>query len=320
LDPVSSAIQLNFQYEQGRISGEKIKAIGDYFLTTLEAMSDDPHGHHEVVSLLSERERRQLRNEFNDTLTDFDLSKTLPALFEEQVVRSPESPALTFGDQSLTYTALNERSNQLAHLLIEAGIKPETVVGVCLSRSIDLVVALMAILKAGAAYLPLDPSYPEQRLSFMLADAQVPLVLTDEHHQSLLPPTLAQVICLHRDWPRMVRPHNRNNPEPAIDPSNLAYVIYTSGSTGKPKAAMNEHCAICNRLLWMQCAFELGPTDTVLQKTPYSFDVSVWEFFCREAGGLVLPAIAPPGQGAVPRPLGQRRRAAVRVRATRSRR
>jgi amino acid adenylation domain-containing protein/FkbM family methyltransferase len=294
LDLVSSDVQLNFQYDARRISDEKIKAIGNYYVNALKAMSANPQGQHNSVLLLSAQERRQLLDQFNDTQADLDLSSPLHLLFQAQVLRSPDAPALAYQQQSLTYSELNERANRLAHLLINAGIGPESVVAILLPRSPNLVVALLAVLKAGAAYLPLDPSYPQQRLSFMLADAEVPVLLTEKQHWSLPPQTSAQVICLDGEWPQPAAQQSRSNPEISVSPENLAYVIYTSGSTGKPKAAMNEHHAICNRLLWMQEALELGPTETVLQKTPYSFDVSVWEFFWPLLVGARL-VLAEPG-------------------------
>lgn len=294
LDPVSSDVQLNFQYDGRRISDEKIKTIGDYYVNALTAMSANPPGQHNSVSLISAKERRQLLDQFNDTQADLDLSSPLHVLFQTQVLRSPDAPALTYQQQSLSYSELNERANQLAHLLISAGIGPESLVAILLPRSPNLVVALLAVLKAGAAYLPLDPSYPQQRLSFMLADAQVPMLLTEEQQRSLVPPTSTQVVCLDGEWPQQLALQTRSNPEVLVSPRNLAYVIYTSGSTGKPKGAMNEHQAICNRLLWMQEALELGPTETVLQKTPYSFDVSVWEFFWPLLVGARL-VLAEPG-------------------------
>jgi amino acid adenylation domain-containing protein/non-ribosomal peptide synthase protein (TIGR01720 family)/FkbM family methyltransferase len=294
LDPVSSSVQLNFQYDARRISAERIKAVGDYYVNALKAMTSDPHGRHDSVSLLPAAEVRQLLEEFNDTVTDFDLSAPLHRLFEAQVSRTPDATALTFRNRSLTYGELNERANQLAHLLAEAGVGPELLVAVFLSRSVEMVVALLAVLKAGAAYVPLDPEYPQQRLSFMLSDAEPPVLLTDEQHKPLLPQTPTRVICLDSEWPQIAARYGRSNPETPVNPGNLAYVIYTSGSTGRPKAAMNEHRAACNRLLWMQQAMPLSCSDVVLQKTPYSFDVSVWEFFWPLIYGARL-ALAEPG-------------------------
>src|SRR3989338_6307489 len=141
-----------------------------------------------------------------------------------------------------------------------------------------MVVGLLGILKAGGAYVPLDPGYPKERLAFMLQDAKVPVLLTQAHLATGLPEHGAQVLCLDRDWEMLTR-ESTENPASAVNPENLAYVIYTSGSTGQPKGAMNTHKGICNRLLWMQEAYQLTEVDRVLQKTPFSFDVSVWEFF-----------------------------------------
>ena len=200
---------------------------------------------------------------------------------------------MVFEEKELTYRELNARANQLAHYLRSVGIGPEVLVGLCLERSIEMVVGIVGIVKAGGAYVPLDPSYPVERLAFMLEDAQVPVLLTQAHLVGQLPEGSARVICLDRDW-QAISAESVENPVSAVTPENLAYVIYTSGSTGKPKGAMNTHKGICNRLLWMQEAYQLTDADRVLQKTPFSFDVSVWEFLWPLLTGARL-IVAQPG-------------------------
>ena len=158
------------------------------------------------------------------------------------------------------------------------GVGPETLVGVCMQRSLELVVALYAVLKAGGAYVPIDSDYPLECMAFMLEDAGAPVLLTQGRLVGRLPRHNSKVICLDDDREAIAR-ENTVNPTTATIPDNLAYVIYTSGSTGTPKGAMNTHRGICNRLLWMQDQYRLTGVDTVLQKTPFSFDVSVWELF-----------------------------------------
>jgi len=166
----------------------------------------------------------------------------------------------------------------------------DRLVGLCVDRSLDLVVGLLGILKSGGAYVPLDPAYPAERLRFMLEDADAPVLLTQERLLEVLPELAVEPVCLDRDWAEIAE-HPGTNPGLEIDAESLAYVIYTSGSTGRPKGAMNAHRGVVNRLRWMQEAFGLGPGDAVLQKTPFSFDVSVWEFFWPLMTGarLVLP-------------------------------
>ncbi|MCT5599414.1 amino acid adenylation domain-containing protein, partial [Pseudomonas aeruginosa] len=219
------------------------------------------------------------------------LQRGVHRLFEEQVERTPTAPALAFGEERLDYAELNRRANRLAHALIERGVGADRLVGVAMERSIEMVVALMAILKAGGAYVPVDPEYPEERQAYMLEDSGVELLLSQSHLKLSLAQGV-QRIDLDRGAP-WFEDYSEANPDIHLDGENLAYVIYTSGSTGKPKGAGNRHSALSNRLCWMQQAYGLGVGDTVLQKTPFSFDVSVWEFFWPLMSGARLVVAAP---------------------------
>ncbi len=232
--------------------------------------------------------------EWNATAVDYPADACLHRIFEAQVERSPEAVALVFEGEVLRYDALNRRANQLARHLRDRGVGPEVLVGVFMERSIEMVVALYAILKAGGAYVPLDPEYPGDRLAFMVEDTQVPVLLTQDRLRSRLPANDAQVICLDTGWDA-VAGESPANLEGGATAENLAYVIYTSGSTGRPKGVMNEHRGICNRLFWMQDAYGLEADDAVLQKTPFSFDVSVWEFFWPLMFGARLVVARPEG-------------------------
>src|SRR5207237_7642482 len=182
--------------------------------------------------------------------------------------------------------------NALAHTLQASGVGPEVLVGVCMERSIELVVALLAILKAGGAYVPLDPTYPQARLAYMIQDAQMPVLLTQRRWRDVLPADGIHVICLDGDWKAS---ENEENPASDVQPGNMAYMIYTSGSTGRPKGVINIHLGLCNRLHWMQQTYQLTTADRVLQKTPFSFDVSVWEFFWSLLTGACLVVARPGG-------------------------
>ncbi|ABA23460.1 Amino acid adenylation [Trichormus variabilis ATCC 29413] len=236
---------------------------------------------------------RKLLVEWNATHRDYDLSQSLHELIVAQVERTPEAIAVTFDKQQLTYQELNHKANQLGHYLQTLGVQPETLVGVCLERSLEMVICLLGILKAGGAYVPIDPEYPQERIAYMLEDSQVKVLLTQEKLLNQIPHHQAQTICVDREWEKISTQAN-TNPKSNIKTDNLAYVIYTSGSTGKPKGAMNTHKGICNRLLWMQEAYQIDSTDSILQKTPFSFDVSVWEFFWTLLTGARL-VIAKPG-------------------------
>ncbi|WP_414579700.1 non-ribosomal peptide synthetase, partial [Anabaena sp. CCY 9402-a] len=217
----------------------------------------------------------------------------LHQLFEEQVQKTPNAIAVTYEQKNLTYQELNERANQLAHHLQTLGIKTESLLGICVERSWEMVVGLLGILKAGGAYVPIDPEYPSERIAYMLADSQVKVVLTQAKLLVEIPENQAQSICLDREWEKIAQQPQTNLPN-CVTPENLAYVIYTSGSTGKPKGAMNTHKGVCNRLVWMQQQYQIDATDSILQKTPFSFDVSVWEFFWTLFTGARL-VIAQPG-------------------------
>ncbi|MGZ5780312.1 MAG: amino acid adenylation domain-containing protein, partial [Burkholderiaceae bacterium] len=254
---------------------------------------------HAVLDLpiLPESERRQVLEEFNATAAEYPKDKLIHELFEEQVKQSPGTVAVVFEDEQLTYAELNSRANQLAHYLVGQGIQPDTLVAICAERSLEMVVGLLGILKAGGAYVPLDPNYPQERLSFMLGDANPKILLTQARLKASLPATYAQVITLDSDWSEIAGQAETDLAAQLLGlvPRHLAYVIYTSGSTGQPKGAMNEHCAIVNRLQWMQEAYRLNQHDRVLQKTPFSFDVSVWEFFWPLLFGARLVMARPQG-------------------------
>jgi amino acid adenylation domain-containing protein len=213
-------------------------------------------------------------------------------LIERQARARPDAGALVFGDETLSYGELNARANRVAHRLIALGVGPEVLVGIATERSIEMVVGILAIVKAGGAYVPLDPEYPADRLAYMVQDSGITMLLTQSHLRALVPVAgLSQVLDLDT---------LDTSAEPDTDPrvdlhgDNLAYVIYTSGSTGRPKGAANRHRSLFNRLAWMQEAYQLGEADTVLQKTPFSFDVSVWEFFWPLMQGARL-VVANPG-------------------------
>jgi len=269
------------------------RLLGNYERLLAGAV-EDPARPVSELPLLTESERRQLLRDWNDTRTDYGETVALHGMFEAQAERTPDAVALVFEGQQLTYKQLDERANQLAHHLRSLGVGAESGVGVMLERSPDMVTALLGILKAGGAYVPLDPDYPQERLSFMLEDAGVPVLLTHTAQLGRLGARPRHVVCLDEEWAAVER-HSKARPDRAVGPDNLAYVIYTSGSTGRPKGAMNTHAAIYNRLRWMQEAYGLTDDDRVLQKTPFSFDVSVWEFFWPLATGARLVLARPGG-------------------------
>ena len=233
-------------------------------------------------------------NERNATETLFPVDVCIHELIEAQVERTPNTPAVVFEGQLLTYRELNERANQLAHYLQKLGVRPDSLVGICVERSLEMVVGLLGILKAGGAYVPFDPAYPRERLEFMLEDAGVSVLLTQEKLIGLLDEEQARVVCLDTGWGAIAQ-ESSANVDSGVCANNLAYVIYTSGSTGRPKGVMNEHAGVCNRLFAAQAVNALTSADRVLQKTPFSFDVSVWEFFWTLMTGARMIVARPEG-------------------------
>ncbi|WP_262188203.1 non-ribosomal peptide synthetase, partial [Serratia ficaria] len=265
---------------------------GVYLLQALRAMTLDNQQPVSHIDLLPMAEREHLLHGWNDTGRDYPLHQTLQALFEQQVQRTPEAVAVVCGGESLSYAQLNARANRLAHRLIACGVGPDSRVAVCAERSLAMVTALFGILKAGGAYVPLDPSYPGERLQYILQDAEPLLLLADAAGRAALAAHEVPQLALDEALPGQL---SGDNPQPRVQSSHLAYVIYTSGSTGKPKGAMNEHRGVVNRLLWMQEAYGLTAQDRVLQKTPFGFDVSVWEFFWPLMVGAQLVMAKPEG-------------------------
>ncbi|QHD06665.1 non-ribosomal peptide synthetase [Pseudomonas sp. R76] len=257
----------------------------------VEALEQAPQLPVNRLPVLEAQERQHLLVDFNATQVDYDLDQTLHGLFEAQVLRTPDALAVKAGEQQLTYAQLNASANRLAHHLRECGVLPDSRVGICVERGVDMVVGLFAILKAGGGYVPLDPAYPQDRIAYMLQDSAPVLVLAQAATRALL--GNVPVIDLdHSTWQHQPA----SNPQvPGLTAQHQAYVIYTSGSTGQPKGVINEHAGVVNRLLWMQDAYGLKAHDAVLQKTPFSFDVSVWEFFWPLFTGARLVMARPGG-------------------------
>ncbi|MBH2873777.1 amino acid adenylation domain-containing protein, partial [Serratia marcescens] len=265
---------------------------GVYLVQALRAMTLNSPRSVSHIDLLPLAEREHLLHGWNRTERDYPLDQTLAALFEQQVRRTPDATALVSGAESLSYAQLNARANRLAHALIARGVGPDSRVAVCAERGLNMVTALFGILKAGGAYVPLDPAYPGERLQYILQDADPVRQLADAAGRAALGEPATPQLALEAALPDTL---SAENPERRAQASHLAYVIYTAGSTGKPKGAMNEHRGVVNRLVWMQEAYGLTAADTVLQKTPFGFDVSVWEFFWPLMVGARLVMAKPEG-------------------------
>jgi amino acid adenylation domain-containing protein len=294
LEETSEGIKGGIEYNTDLFDATTIARMLGHFQTLLAGIVANPEQHISDLPLLTTTERDQQLFEWNNTQADYDLSQCLHQLFEAQVEKTPDAIAVKFADKHLTYSQLNSRANQLANYLQTCGVQPNVLVAICVERSLEMVVGLLGILKAGGAYVPLDPEYPQGRIAYMLEDCQAKVLLTQKNLVDHLPAN-SQKLYLDTEW-ETISQQSDTNPNSNVKPVDLAYVIYTSGSTGKPKGAMNTHRGICNRLLWMQDAYKLTATDRVLQKTPFSFDVSVWEFFWPLLTGARLVMAQPGGQ------------------------
>jgi amino acid adenylation domain-containing protein len=289
----------DFCYNTDLFDEATIARMQQHFQTLLAGIVADPDQSVGDLPLLSKDERHKMLVEWNDTQSDYPEHTRVHQLFELHAAQQPDAVAVVFEGKSITYRELNRRANYLARLLQQSGVGPEVLVGVCMERSFEMVVALMGTLKAGGAYVPLDPTYPCERLDYMIQDAHLPVLLTQQRLRELLPTEDrgTQVLALDTiDWVNIDADASQDeNTVSHVLPDNIVYMIYTSGSTGKPKGVMNIHRGLSNRLHWMQSSYHLTPDDRVMQKTPFSFDVSVWEFFWPLMTGARLVVARPGG-------------------------
>lgn len=291
------SLLLRFEYDPRELGASDVAVLASRVVAALEAFVRDPAQRLADVDLLLPGERTRVLDDWNATATSFELAP-LSELIAAQAARTPDAAAVVTGASVTSYRELVQRATALARYLAAEGVGPGTFVGVSIPRSEHLVTALVGVLRAGAAYVPLDPDYPPQRLAHMRDDADLRVILATTETAARLTVDVgasrARVIELDREWARIAAAAAPGAPGAATldDP---AYMIYTSGSTGVPKGAINSHRAIANRLLWMQQTYRLDERDAVLQKTPASFDVSVWEFFWPLITGARLVLAAPGG-------------------------
>ena len=280
-------LQVMVAYATDLFAQETIKRMLGHFQNLLSGVIANPQQQIWELPLLSATQQQQLLVKWNDTVMEYPHHKCTNELFEAQVERTPDAVALVFEDQQLTYHELNVRANQLAHYLQSMGVAPEVLVGLCVERSIEMVVGLLGILKAGGVYVPIDPNYPQERLSFILSDAQVLLLLTQQRLIEKLPEHGAVVICLDTNWYNIIQ-KSKNNPVSHVTSDNLAYIIYTSGSTGKPKGVQISHGALVNFLSTMRQKPGMTAKDQVLGLTTFTFDMAGLELFLPISVGACL--------------------------------
>ncbi|MCX8130383.1 MAG: amino acid adenylation domain-containing protein [Clostridia bacterium] len=285
-------LNLRFEYCTRLFKRETIERLMKHFVNILKSVSTDPGKRLSDVDMLSEEEKKQILLDFNNTEAAYPKNKTIHQIFEEQVEKTPDRTAVIFESVKLTYSQLNEKANQLARTLRGKGVKADCIVGIITERSHQMMIGIMAVLKAGGAYLPIDPNYPADRIRYMLEDSGASLILTSGEFMGKIE-FEGTVIDLKNEE---VFTGNVSNPESVNTSRDLAYVIYTSGSTGKPKGSMIEHYSVINRLNWMQKKYPLNQDDVILQKTPFTFDVSVWELFWWAFAGAKVCFLAPGGE------------------------
>lgn len=279
-----------WEYNKDIFEAETVARMAERFQTILAGVTADPQQRLSELPLLTAAEQETILSRWNETATAYPRQQTIHQLFEAQAAQTPDATALVFQNQQLTYRQLNERANQVAHLLQAVGVRPNQLVGLALERSLEMIVATLGILKAGAAYLPLDPAYPPERLAFMLQDTGAAVILTQQSIKERLP-AVEKLICLDSEW-HLAAQHSSANPEAAVSPQHLAYVIYTSGSTGRPKGVSVTHRNVV-RLVKDTNYLPFTPDEIFLQFAPISFDAATLEIWGSLLNGAQL-VIFPP--------------------------
>ncbi|SFN56516.1 non-ribosomal peptide synthetase [Xenorhabdus japonica] len=285
------------EYASDLFDRASIERLASYLQTLLTAMVEDDSLRVEDLPLLQAQQRNQLLLDFNDTALAYPQELLIHQLFEQQAEQTPDAIALVFGDSQLSYTELNQHANQLAHHLIASGVRPNDRIAICVDRSLDMIIGMYGILKAGAGYIPLDPEYPTERLAYQLSDSKPALLLTQHHLQARLPVQDIPVLLLdddnHRNTMAQQLSHNPDAHKMGLQPHHLAYIIYTSGSTGQPKGVMLEHRNVVNFIHAQHQTSEPQPGDRILQFATVAFDTSVSDIFPTLASGATL-VLRPP--------------------------
>ena len=282
-------VQVFFKYAPDLFDASTVERMATHYEGLLRSALREPRQSIGALELLGPVERYQLETEWRRTERPFPREQCVHELLEARVAQGPDDVAVTCEGRSLTYAELNTRANRLAATLRQAGVGADSIVAILAERSLELMVGLYGILKAGGAYLPVDPHYPAERIRYMLDDSRAGVVLVTDPR--FTPEGFTGRVLDLNDAGTFTG--DGTNPAPQARPDTLAYVIYTSGSTGRPKGAMLEHRGLVNRLKWMQGRYPIGRGDVILQKTPYTFDVSVWELFWWSLEGASVALLAP---------------------------
>ncbi|MBW4428108.1 MAG: amino acid adenylation domain-containing protein [Nostoc desertorum CM1-VF14] len=284
----TQGITMVWEYNSDLFDRHTIERMVTDYQTLLTEILINPHQRLSQYSLLKAEQKQQLLVEWNQTETEYPAIPAIHQLFEEQVRKNPQEIAVIFGDERLSYQQLNTKANQLAHHLQNLGVKPDDLVGICLDRSLEMIVGLLAILKAGAAYVSLDPAYPKERLDYMVTDAKISIILSLEKWTNLITRESVQWVCLDQQK-LLINQEKTNNLEVEIAPQNLTYVIYTSGSTGQPKGVLIEHKSLINFTQSAIEQYQITKQDRVLQFASINFDAAAEEIYpCLSSGGTLI--------------------------------
>ncbi len=280
-------LKATLDYNTDLLDGATIRRMLGHLRVLLEGIVADPDRPISALPILTEPERHQLLVEWNDTKREYPKDKCIHELFEEQVKRTPDAAAVVFEGEQLTYRELNAKANRLAYHLRKQGVGPDVPVGLCVERSLDMIMGILGILKAGGVYVPLDPDYPKDRVEFMMEDAKLSFLVTQERFRSGFPDSGVRMVCLDADWEIICRGSDEN-PGYEVTADNLAYLIYTSGSSGVPKGVLITHSSFAGHCLEIRKHYALEPNDRVLQFASFNFDVSLEEIFPTLISGAAL--------------------------------
>lgn len=284
-----------FEYNSDIFYKDTISRMINHFKNILAEIIKYPDQNISDLQMLSIAERDLILKKWNNTKVNYRGKQCIHRLFEQQVKLTPNRIAIEFNGQQLTYRELNERSNQLGHYLQGIGVGPDVLVGIALERSVEMVIGIYGILKAGGCYVPIDPTYPIDRINYYIEDSKLSNIISQSQYKEKFKQFQGKIIYLDKEWDDLISDKPKVNLTTKATLNNLAYVIYTSGSTGNPKGAMNPHKGILNRLFWMQDMYHIKESDHLLHKTPLSFDISVWELFWPLMFGAKIVIARPEG-------------------------
>ncbi len=290
LDVKKNGLIGRIEYNANRFDEWFIEQLISHYEVILQSIVENMDYPIGTMPILTPQDQQKLLIEWNNTKANYPENKTIHQLFEEQVKKTPDNIAVIFEEKQLTYRELNEQSNQLAYFLRKKGVKTETLVAICVDRSLVMIVGILGILKAGSAYVPIDPNYPKTRIQYLLEDTKAPLLLTQQKLLNVLPNHQCTIVKLDIDW-KQIAYENTTNLNCAVKPFNLAYAIYTSGSTGKPKGVLIEHTSVINMALEQIKHFSITQKNKVSGFASLSFDASVSEIFTALLSGATLNII-----------------------------